>query len=245
MHLDKKRSQPILAGSLAANSQGTIQTVDFNKNVQGFWANVKWEKSGKTDYLSGNDGENKTAFARAYEEAQRKKEAQQAKEVYSLGDEDVRFSVDEEEPAAELEEKPKKKKKTQPIAESRPIIAKRELKQDLLNLFSIPQGMRAELGEYVDQMADKLVKNKALTQAERDEFFDRMYSSGVMEVAADELGVLSISIPVNNIARVPCRATGNAAQYGQCQNHFNSRPCVRGDCNFPQNDRCVLQQIAE
>lgn len=202
MHLDKKRSQPILAGGSAAFPQGAIQAVDFDKNIQDFWANVKWEKSGKTDYLSGNDGESKTAFARAYEEAQRKKEAQQTKDTYSLDDENVRFSADEE-PAAELEEKPKKKKKTQPIAESKPIIAKRELKQDLLNLFSIPQGMRAELGEYVDQMADKLVKNKALTQAERDEFFDRMYSSGVMEVAADEYGVLSIPTLVNNIALAP------------------------------------------
>lgn len=96
-----------------------------------------------------------------------------------------KYSLDEE-PAAELEEKPKKKKKTQPVAESLPIIAKRELKQNLLNLFSIPQGMRAELGGYVDHMADRIVKNGALTQGERDEFFDRMYSSGVMEVAADE-----------------------------------------------------------
>lgn len=93
----------------------------------------------------------------------------------------VRYSLDEEETAA-LPEKKKKK----PVAESLPIIAKRELKQNLLNLFSIPQGMRAELGGYVDHMADQIVKNGALTQAERDEFFDRMYSSGVMEVAADE-----------------------------------------------------------
>lgn len=63
--------------------------------------------------------------------------------------------------------------------------------------------MRAELGRYVDQMADKLVKNKALTQEEGDDFFDRMYSSGVMEVAVDELGVLSIPTLVNNIALAP------------------------------------------
>ena len=98
---------------------------------------------------------------------------------------DEKYSLDEE-PAAELEERPKKKKKAQPVAESLPIIAKRELKQNLLNLFSIPQGMRADLGGYVDHIADKIVKNGALTQEERDEFFDRMYSSGVMEVAADE-----------------------------------------------------------
>lgn len=101
-------------------------------------------------------------------------------EVESQGG-NVRYSLDEEETAA-LPEKKKKK----PVAESLPIIAKRELKQNLLNLFSIPQGMRAELGGYVDHMADRIVKNGALTQEERDAFFDRMYSSGVMEVAADE-----------------------------------------------------------
>lgn len=102
-------------------------------------------------------------------------EGENVKEKYSLDEETVPEPDDK-----------KKKKKTQPVAESLPIIAKRELKQNLLNLFSIPQGMRAELGGYVDHMADKIVKNGALTQEERDEFFDRMYSSGVMEVAADE-----------------------------------------------------------
>lgn len=99
-------------------------------------------------------------------------------------DVEEKYSLDEE-TVPEPDDK-KKRKKTQPVAESLPIIAKRELKQNLLNLFSIPQGMRAELGGYVDHMADKIVKNGALTQEERDEFFDRMYSSGVMEVAADE-----------------------------------------------------------
>lgn len=94
---------------------------------------------------------------------------------------DEKYSLDEEETAALLE-----KKKKKPVAESLPIIAKRELKQNLLNLFSIPQGMRAELGGYVDHMADRIVKNGALTQDERDEFFDQMYANGVMEVAADE-----------------------------------------------------------
>ena len=112
------------------------------------------------------------------------------------GLEGVRFSVDDEEtdmaqqaeaPKPEKKEKkPRKPKTTKPVAESLPIIAKRDLKQNLLNLFSIPDGMRAELGGYVDQIAERMLKNGELSQRDRDEFFDRMYASGVMEVEADE-----------------------------------------------------------
>ena len=108
----------------------------------------------------------------------------------------VRFSVDDEEtymaqqaeaPKPEKKEKkPRKPKTTKPVAESLPIIAKRDLKQNLLNLFSIPDGMRAELGSYVDQMAERMLKNGELSQKDRDEFFDQMYASGAMEVEADE-----------------------------------------------------------
>ena len=112
------------------------------------------------------------------------------------GLEGVRFSVDDEEtdmaqqaeaPKLEKKEKkPRKPKTTKPVAESLPIIAKRDLKQNLLNLFSVPDGMRAELGSYVDQMAERMLKNGELSQKDRDEFFDQMYASGVMEVEADE-----------------------------------------------------------
>ena len=99
--------------------------------------------------------------------------------------ENVRFSVDED-----VETKPEKKKKRQevkPIAESRAIIAKRELRQNLIGTFSIPAGLKAEMGAYIDGMADRLIKNGALSQSDMSELFDRMYSSGVMELAADEM----------------------------------------------------------
>lgn len=94
----------------------------------------------------------------------------------------ARYSLEEE---AEREQKPKRKK-TKPMAESLPIIAKRDLKTNLLNLFSIPEGQRAELGTIVEQYADRLLKNGELTQADRDTFFDRMYAEGVMTVPAEE-----------------------------------------------------------
>lgn len=114
----------------------------------------------------------------------------------------MRFSVDE--PQAETggeieqaseskpaepeqkEKKPRKKNETKPVAESLPIIAKRNLRQDMQGIFSIPEGRRAEINQIIDGLADRMLKNGELTQEDRDAFFDRMYAEGVMEVAADE-----------------------------------------------------------
>lgn len=114
----------------------------------------------------------------------------------------MRFSVDE--PQAETggeieqaseskpaepeqkEKKPRKKNETKPVAESLPIIAKRNLRQDMQGIFSIPEGRRAEINQVIDGLADRMLKNGELTQEDRDAFFDRMYAEGVMEVAADE-----------------------------------------------------------
>ena len=94
-----------------------------------------------------------------------------------------RFSVDDS--VEEQAEKPKKKT-VQPVAESRPLIAKRDLRNTMNNLFSIPSGQRAELGKVIDSFADRLIKNGELTEADRSAFFDRMYEAGVMTVPADE-----------------------------------------------------------
>lgn len=83
-------------------------------------------------------------------------------------------------------EKPKKEKVRKPVAESKPIMAKREFKQNLLTLFSIPPGMRAEVGKVVEYYADKILKEGKLTAEYRRALFDRLYTSGVMTVAADE-----------------------------------------------------------
>lgn len=114
----------------------------------------------------------------------------------------MRFSVDE--PQAETggeieqapeskpaepeqkEKKPRKKNEMKPVAESLPIIAKRNLRQDMQGIFSIPEGRRAEINQIIDGLADRMLKNGELTQEDRDAFFDRMYAEGVMEVAADE-----------------------------------------------------------
>lgn len=114
----------------------------------------------------------------------------------------MRFSVDEPqaETGGEIEQapeskpaepeqkkkKPRKKNEMKPVAESLPIIAKRNLRQDMQGIFSIPEGRRAEINQIIDTLADRMLKNGELTQEDRDAFFDRMYAEGVMEVAADE-----------------------------------------------------------
>ena len=84
---------------------------------------------------------------------------------------------------------PKKRdaKKPAPVSESKPILAKQDLRKNLLHFFSVPEGQRQELGVVIDGYADRLIKNGALTEDDRRRFFDRMYASGVMEVPADEV----------------------------------------------------------
>lgn len=106
--------------------------------------------------------------------------------------ENQRFSVDEEGDAQteqqteEQEKKTRRQRTTRPVAESRPILAKKGLRQNLLGLFSIPDGMRAELGSVIDQYADRMLKAGSLTEQDRAALFDRMYSSGVVTLPADD-----------------------------------------------------------
>ena len=69
--------------------------------------------------------------------------------------------------------------------EPRPVIAKRDLKRNLLELFSVPSGSRAELGRYIEGFADRMIRSKEYTEEDRRELFDRLYDEGVMTVAAD------------------------------------------------------------
>lgn len=94
-----------------------------------------------------------------------------------------RYSVDDA--PSEKKETPKKKV-TKPVAESRPLIAKKDLRNTVFSLFSIPSEQRAELGNMVDSYADRLIKNGSLTEDDRKAFFDRMYDSGVMTMPAND-----------------------------------------------------------
>lgn len=87
---------------------------------------------------------------------------------------------DVESPERQRKERPK------PVAESKPIIAKSDLRRTLLTTFSIPEGAKANVGAIIDGFADRLLREGTLTEEDRQAFFDRMYSEGVMTVEADE-----------------------------------------------------------
>lgn len=70
--------------------------------------------------------------------------------------------------------------------ETVPAKAKKTLRNTVLDIFSIPDGQKAELGSMIDAYADRLIKNGRLTEKDRKTFFDRMYASGVMTVPADD-----------------------------------------------------------
>lgn len=68
-----------------------------------------------------------------------------------------------------------------PAAASEPTIAKNDLRKTIEDMFSIPDGERHEAGKVIDQCADSILKNGALTQEERERFLDRMYAAGVVQ----------------------------------------------------------------
>lgn len=79
-----------------------------------------------------------------------------------------------------------KERKIRTETKVKPTISKAELRQSLMRTFSTPEGMRQEIGNYIDSFADKIVRNGALTEADRTALFDRLYESGAMRVKADE-----------------------------------------------------------
>ena len=101
--------------------------------------------------------------------------------------EDIRFSVDEDEEVPEEQEVQLdgSVRYSTDEEEPRPVIAKRDLKRNLLELFSVPSGSRAELGRYIEGFADRMIRSKEYTEEDRRELFDRLYDEGVMTVAAD------------------------------------------------------------
>lgn len=66
LHLDKKRSQDILAGVSASNSRISIQEADFKYNIQLFWDRVKWAESGLHEYAAKGDTPTVTDTNNAY-----------------------------------------------------------------------------------------------------------------------------------------------------------------------------------
>ena len=85
LHLDKKRSQQILAGSNASNSRSAIQGIntDFSNSIANFRENVKWEKQGKQSFSAESPTATKTPMQLAMEQAQQKAEQSGRQNSYS------------------------------------------------------------------------------------------------------------------------------------------------------------------
>ena len=73
--------------------------------------------------------------------------------------------------------------------ESKPVLAKKNLRNQMFAAFSIPEGRRAEIGAIIDSYADRLFRHGEITQSDRDALLDRLYSEGVMTVKHDDSGL--------------------------------------------------------
>lgn len=108
---------------------------------------------------------------------------------------------------------------------SKPTQAKKDLRIQLMNLFSTPDGRRAEIGRVIDGYADRLIKSGQLTEADRKAFFDRMYEAGMMTVPADEYYALGRSAVVRGKIYVN---DSMRADFGDDWNDFRRRAFAAG-----------------
>lgn len=64
--------------------------------------------------------------------------------------------------------------------------AKAILEKKLLDLFNIPDGQRAQTRAYIGGFADRIIKHGALTESDRQIFFQRMYETGAVTIPAED-----------------------------------------------------------
>ena len=129
LHLNKKRSQSLVAGLPGSNSPGTMQSIDFENSIQHFWENVKRKKSGAKAFSTEASGDGKTGMAYAFEKAQKKAEMKEKLSVSSS-------------------------KETETQA---PTIAKRDFVDNLTALFSIPDGQKKKVAEAITTAAEMIL----------------------------------------------------------------------------------------
>ncbi|MBR6604118.1 MAG: hypothetical protein IKK94_08895, partial [Clostridia bacterium] len=64
--------------------------------------------------------------------------------------------------------------------------SKQDLIRDCYDIFSIPEGNRKELRLLINSFAEGYIKKGSFTDDDRNKLFDRLYSEGVMTIAADD-----------------------------------------------------------
>lgn len=174
LHLDEKRSQQILAGMPGSDYRGAMQGVDFKKNIQNFWEDVKWKKSGKRSFSASGNMKEQTAFEQAYREAQNRKTEKQRS-----GKE--RFSNDNS--SAESEQKDSYSMLS---AKARDYVrtAERDLLEFMGRALSVPRAARREfLAPIVRTITNEYLEKGSVSQQTIDSLFQRAYAEGIV---ADE-----------------------------------------------------------
>lgn len=87
----------------------------------------------------------------------------------------------------ESEERQKKQEKQQQeIKDQKAKIATKELRQGLLNFFSVKAGKRAEIADQINSYADELIRSGTLTNESRRELFELLYANGEEVIRADK-----------------------------------------------------------
>lgn len=91
----------------------------------------------------------------------------------------------ESEVDAAAEEQTEKKAK-KPVAESRPIEARRWLNRQTIDKFGIPEGKRKAAAETVQRYADKMIDRGEVTEQDVAELFNALLYEGVVDVVPDD-----------------------------------------------------------
>ncbi|MBO4331208.1 MAG: hypothetical protein J5827_03950, partial [Oscillospiraceae bacterium] len=143
-----------------------------------------------------------------------------------------RYAVSDETEETERKAKPK------PSTESRPIISKSDLRKEMLGIFSIPDGMRAEMGALVDEYADRMLSSGKLTQRDFDSLLNRMYANGIVDAEALPYAADARRAVVNRRIYIPERIK---PEFGDDWNDFRKRAFAAGiyltaDQNDPAPD---------
>ncbi len=98
-----------------------------------------------------------------------------------------RAALKEKQAAEEKYRKQERKEKEQAeIQEQKAKTAQKELRQDLLNLFSVKPGVRMEVAQVIDAFSDELVRSGSLTNENRRALFETLYEYGEEFIEADE-----------------------------------------------------------
>ncbi len=158
-----------------------MSTEDYDALENEFAARQRGEKERFLRERLGDDGYAQFKADRDSKDRQKKEEAAtRAKVARQVETNQRKLHLEAETQKIDREERRRLQNETAPVK------AKKTLRNTVINLFSIPEGSRAELGTMIDNYAERIIKNGSLTEDDRKAFFDRMYASGVMTVPAND-----------------------------------------------------------